>query len=273
MISSSNVAPEFRMSAFAAVIGLRRYLHDHPNAPLDEAVLALQRTDADFAAADFESGLRLHTMLPSEIDFAEPDVCIRSSLSVLIEWQNPWWLRFFPSGRQRLATVLTQDELQTFRSARLFDEMPSPDVVAWWDRLAARVRAQDNERFTEQGRRGEMLSLEYERKRLLTEGIESEPRWIALEDNSAGYDINSFRKTAFGISNMLIEVKSSMRTPPRIILTRGEWKAAEQYGAAYVFHVWSLPDEALLIKTVDEMKDHIPEDRGNGHWSDVEIQF
>jgi hypothetical protein len=271
--SSSKVAPEFRMSAFVAVIGLRRYLRDHPHTPVEEAVLSLRRSDADFAASDFDGGLRLHALLPPTIDFDEPEVCIRSSLSILIELQRPWWLRFFPSGRQRLATALTQDEVQTFRSARLFDEAPSPEVVIWWDKIASQVRTGDNDRLVNLGRRGELLSLEYERQRLSTEGIENEPRWIALDDNSAGYDIKSYRKTAFGVSNMLIEVKSSMKTPPRIILTRGEWQAAEQFGAAYVFHVWSLLDERLLIKTVEEIRDHIPEDRGNGRWSDVEIQF
>lgn len=273
MISSSKAAPEFRMSAFTAVIGLRRYLRDHPHAPLEEAVLSLRRSDADFAASDFDGGLQLHALLPTKIDFAEPEICIRHSLFVLIESRRPWWLRFFPSGRQRLATALTQDEFQTFRSAGLFEATPSHDVVAWWDSLAAMVRTQDNERLTEHGRRGELLSLAYERQRLLTEGIEGKPRWVALDDNSAGYDIQSYRKTAFGISNALIEVKASTKAPPRIVLSRGEWKAAEQYGEAYVFHIWSLLDETLLIKTVDEIRTHIPEDRGKGHWSDVEIQF
>lgn len=261
------------MSAFAAVIGLRRYLRDHPHAPLEEAVVSLRRSDADFAASDFEGGLRLHAVLQPKIDFAEPQACLRRSLSVLIEMRRPWWLRFFPSGRQRLATALTQDEFQTFRSAGLFEAVPSPDTIAWWDSLAAMVRTGNDERLTEQGRRGELLSLEYERRRLAAEGIQDEPRWVTLDDNSAGYDIKSYRKTGFGISNALIEVKTSTKSPPSIVLSGGEWKAAEQYGEAYVFHIWSLLDETLLIKTVDEMKDHIPEDRGNGHWSDVEIQF
>lgn len=273
MISPSKAAPEFRMSAFSAVIGLRRYLRDHPHTPLEEAVLSLQRSDADFAASDFDGGLQLHALLPAKIDFIEAEVCLRHSLSVLIHLRRPWWLRFFPSGRQRLATALTQDEFQTFRSAGLFAPTPSSEVVAWWDSLAAMERTQDNEQLTEHGRRGEFLSLQYERQRLLNDGIDDEPRWVALDDNSAGYDIQSYRRTPFGISNVLIEVKASTKAPPRIVLSRGEWKAAERYEEAYVFHVWSLIDETLMIKTVDEIRSHIPTDRGNGRWSDVEIQF
>jgi len=270
---SSKDAPEFRMSAFTAVIGLRRYLHDHPGISADEAAQSLKRSDADFAAADFEHGLKIHSLLPDAINFADARIGIRQSLSVLIEAYSPWWCRFFPYGRQRLATALTTDEFQTFRSAGLFEDQPSVDVVAWWDAHAAQARLEDAERRTNQGRYAEALSLSYERVRLEAAGIGASPKWIALDDNSAGFDIHSYEQSPFGPKNLLIEVKSSQRNPPRIILTRGEWNAAQRFGDAYLFHIWKLPSEELTIMTVAQMSTHIPSDSGAGLWAEVEIEL
>lgn len=261
------------MSAFVAVSGLRRYLRDHPGTPILDAAASLRKLDADFAAADFEGGLRLHEQLPETVDFSEPRDGIREGLTTLIQIHEPWWCRFFPYGRQRLATALTQDELQTFRSAGLFDEEPSLTVVEWWDAFAARMRALADEKLNAQGRHAEMLSLDYERKRLASLGIEESPRWIAVEDNGAGYDIQSYDATKYGPKNRLIEVKSSQRVPPRMILSRGEWDAAAKYGDVYFFHLWKFPAEELVVKSAAEIEIHIPKDVGQGRWTDVEIEF
>jgi len=270
--SPDGVLAEFRMSAFAALIGIRRYIRDHSGISAKEAAISLQRSDADFSAADFASALRLHELLPSEIDFVDPEASLRDGLSVLITTHRPFWYRYFPYGRQRLAAVLTQDELQTFRSAGLFDQHP-PAVVAWWDALATLARSVEDERLNAQGRHAEKLSLEYERKRMASIGISEHPRWVALDDNSAGYDIQSFDQTPHGLKNILIEVKSSKRNPPRMILTRGEWDAAAKYGDSYMFHLWKLPTEQLIVKSVSEISAHIPGDSGDGKWTEVEIQF
>jgi hypothetical protein len=58
-----------------------------------------------------------------------------------------------------------------------------------------------------------------------------------------------------------------------MILTRGEWDAACQYGDAYSFHLWELPAERLIIKTVAEIAVHVPSDHGSGRWRELEIQF
>ena len=261
------------MSAFVALIGLRRYLHDYPDTPVEEAAVALQRSDADFAAADFFGALRIHERLAGNVDFSDPVAGLRAGLRILIEAHRPWWCRFFPYGRQRLAVALTQDELQTFRSAGLFDDKPPSEVVEWWDSFATLMRTTDDERKSAQGRHGERLSLNYERERLASLGIAEEPKWVALDDNSAGYDIQSYDLTAYGLRNSLIEVKSSERSPPRMILTRGEWDSALKYGTAYSFHLWQLPSERLINFTVAEIADHIPKDVGKGIWSELEIQF
>lgn len=261
------------MSAFVALIGLRRYLHDHPGTSVDEAAASLQRSDADLAAADFPGALRLHSQFPAELNFFDPAGGLRAGLAILIEAHRPWWCRLFPYGRQRLATALTQDELQTFRSAGLLEEIPPVDVVEWWDAFSSMMRAAEDKNLTAQGRHGERLSLQYERKRLAALGLSEEPKWIALEDNSAGYDIQSYEQTEYGLRNLLIEVKSSQRSPPRMILTRGEWEAAAKFSRSYTFHLWQLPSEGLTVMTVADIARHIPDDRGNGQWTEIEIQF
>lgn len=269
MTSSSNIPSEFRMSAFTAAIGIRRYIRDHPNTPNEEAALALRRSDADFAGADFSGGLRLCSYFSEDID--DVSASIRHALFLLIQKHQPWWLKLIPYGRQRLATALTKDELQTFRAAALYHPQPSLAVIEWWDRLAAMARSEQDERFTEQGRRAELLSFNREIDRLAEAGVETPPVWTALDDNEAGYDIKSYNTTEYGLANLLIEVKSSTRSPPRIILTRGEWEVAKKFGSAYIFHIWSFPAEELVVRSVKEISGHVPEDFGDGRWREIEI--
>ncbi|TIL26385.1 DUF3883 domain-containing protein [Mesorhizobium sp.] len=261
------------MSAFVAVSGIRRYLRDHPDSSVQESAESLRRLDADYAAADFEGGIRLHARFPEAIDFVDPRDGIRQGLTVLIEAYKPWWCRFFPYGRQRLATALSQDELQTFKSAGLFEDQPSSTIVEWWDAHAAQMRSVTDEKLNAQGRWAEVLSLDYERTRLASLGIDNGPRWVAIDDNAAGYDIQSYDPTEYGIKNRLVEVKSTQRTPSRIILTRGEWNAALKFGEAYFFYIWKLPSEELIVKSGSEMADHIPADCGNGRWTELEIEI
>ncbi len=273
MTASSNVPSGFRMSSFTAALGIRRYIRDHTGTSADDAAIALKRSDADFAGADFVGGLELCDLLADDVDLADIPQLIRQALSALSVRHQPWWTKLIPYGRQRLATALTKDELQTFRAAGLYDPHPSVEVIAWWDHLAAQARATTDEQLSEQGRRAEMLSFNREIARLQAEGIDVPPVWTALDDNSAGYDIKSYNKSAYGLTNVLIEVKSTTRKPPRIILTRGEWEAAEKYGAAYMFHVWQLPDETLAVYSVEDISCHIPQDRTDGTWQEVEIIF
>ncbi len=270
-----KVTPEtlkhFRMSALAAVISLRRYLRDHPGTAPNEAANALRRLDADYAGADYETGLHLHSIFDDSIDFTDPKLGLRDALTVLVRLHQPWWCKLAPYGRQRLATALTMDELQTFRSAGLMDVPPSYTTIQWWDALAAEMRAVSDEQRTAQGRYAEQLSLRHEQRRLRSLGIHEHPRWVAIEDNGAGYDILSYDQTPYGLKNRLIEVKSTTQDEARLFLTRGEWETALKFGEAYQLHIWKLPSEELIIKSAAEISQHIPSDSGGGVWQKVEI--
>ncbi len=271
MSVAPDVLKQFRMSALAAVISLRRYLKNHPEASPAEADAALRRVDSDYSQADFETALNIHEMLAPEIDFVDPRNGLRESLAGLIRLNRPWWCKLAPYGRQRLASALSTDELQTFRSAGLMEMPPSERIIQWWDNLAGEMRAAANEHLTSQGRFAEQLSLKHEQARLEKAGIYESPKWIAIEDNSAGYDILSYEVTAYGTKNRLIEVKSTQREATRLIISRGEWDTALQFGEAYVFHIWKLPSEELIIKKSSEIALHIPQDIGDGTWREAEI--
>lgn len=263
----------FRMSAFTPLLGIRRYIVEHPEASPAEAAQALRRSDADYAAADFGAALRLFELLPASITFGDAMLGIRAALSHLIETRQPWWCHLFPLGRQHVANGLSTDELQTFRSAGLMANPPPVDVVEWWDHFASKMRTLEDEARNATGRDAELLTLAYEEDRLAQLGITGKPRWIAIEDNSAGYDVLSYEPSPFGHVNKLIEVKATTDKSPRIFLPRGEWVKALQYARAYCFHVWKFPSETLTVYSVAQIANHIPTSAGSGEWTHVEIQL
>jgi hypothetical protein len=263
----------FTMSALSATVAIRQYLANHPEVDALSAAVSVARLDADLSANDFDAGLQVHAILPADITFHTPALDLPICISTLVNHHRPWWIKGFPYGRERTADMMTEDERQCFRAARLFDEPPSKQTVEWWDRMAQAVRADTNDTLLLQGRDAERLSLDYERARLASLGISRAPKWIAVDDNGAGYDILSYDSGPVEPTNRLIEVKSSTQDPPRIILTRGEWNAAVKFGDVYVFHIWSLPDKVLVERRIADIMKHIPSDKGLGSWTHVEISI
>ena len=70
---------------------------------------------------------------------------------------------------------------------------------------------------------------------------------------------------------MLIEVKSSSRNPPAVIVSRNEWDKAEEAKDNYLFHVWDVRADKLHEWTFEMIRGHIPVDNGNGTWTNVAI--
>src|SRR5437660_8691921 len=99
------------MSAFNALLAIRRYSFDHPDVLLSEVITALKRVSADDAYHNYESGLVLHDLVAKnrarDIDIP---AFFREILSVLVKETRPWWLRLSPSGRERVKSALTLNE-------------------------------------------------------------------------------------------------------------------------------------------------------------------
>jgi len=261
----------FTMSAFNGLLAIRRYSKDHPGIVLPEVITALKHVSADDAYHDYEAAAVLHDWMSANQPFDDIPCLFRDTLAVLVKHLNPWWLRMSPLGRERVRAALSANEAQCFEAAGLFSATPTAQILRWWDALAQGVRAEENSKRLAQGRLAEQLTIDYETRRLTTLGIANRPRWISLDDNTAGYDVHSYDQGPVEPIAKLIEVKSCSRGVAEIFLTRNEWETAIERAPHYRFHVWMLPDERLVELTPSDIEVHIPPDRGDGRWQILKI--
>ncbi|WP_354674862.1 DUF3883 domain-containing protein [Cupriavidus alkaliphilus] len=270
---SVSVERLLSMSVFEAAQILRSFRQLNPEMTNEEIVETLRAVRADFFALDYEAGLILESALPPLGEEASTHTFFRTCLDTIVAMHPPLWVRLAPGGREQVIRAVEANGLQCFRAAGLLEAPPSEFTRNWWDSLAAGVRADRDAALLAQGREAELWSFERELTLLEDEGISRKPVWAAIEDNSLGYDILSYRKIGVAEVSKLIEVKSSALSPPRLILTRKEWEAAMMYGEALEFHLWSTSSKELRIIAVEEMRQHIPKNCGKGEWLNVELIF
>jgi hypothetical protein len=196
---------------------------------------------------------------------------LRGVIAILAKRAKPFWARMATLGRERVRGLLDVDQEQCLRYAGLLNTPLDESSIKWWDDLAKFFRGQQEERRNEIGRQAEKLTIAYETAQLLNRGIAEMPRWVALEDNTLGFDVVSFRKQDDLPFEIYIEVKGSAATPARFILTRNEWDKAVRIGDKYFLYVWNIRDESLRIISQEELSLHIPSDKGSGHWATAEF--
>jgi Domain of unknown function (DUF3883) len=198
-----------------------------------------------------------------------PQAGLRTMLVDFIEVEQPPWLQLVPYGRRETLLQAPPGVRQVFVEAGLAYG-DDDETVRFWDALAARARGLRDGALTEIGRRGERLTLQYERHRT---GVE--PKWIALEASSDGYDVLS-RVSMSDTRRMTIEVKTSEQSVEFALfhLTRNEWENA-CCSSAHRFHLWSLTSSKsqLAVLTVEQVWLHVPSDRCSGIWKTVSIPF
>lgn len=183
----------------------------------------------------------------------------------------PAWLAAVPRGRLALRDALAADARECFRRAGVFDDNPSPEVVAFLDRLANSARALASLPLVDSGRQAERLSFELEVSRCATLRGAPAVEWVALDDNSAGYDILSSQWIDGRWARKLVEVKSCRGKPMRLIMTRNEWNTACRQPQAYVVHLWDIINEQLHELSWDDLQGHMPADQGDGHWDSATV--
>ena len=195
--------------------------------------------------------------------------CIKA---ILIKYQ-PIWAKLMRQGRLRFVKKLNSNEQDVFAAAGLLEKPIPLSVVAWWDNVSGYSRLISDQEKINQGRKAEILTLDYERERLKKIGINKEPEWLGLDDNFAGYDVLSYDHGQYDLVNKLIEVKSTLVSPLRFILTLNEWETAKKAKTNYTFHIWNMRTQnpELHKLTVDEVEKHIPLNKGNGKWTHVVI--
>ncbi len=263
----------FSMGAFDALRSIRQQASQNPEMDSPSIIALLQATDSEMSGLDFVAALELHELVDAEAPYETPHEFYRLCITSVILGQKTFWSRSITLGRSRFLNQLSRDEHQCFRAALLTDNPPPDDVVVWWDAISSEMRQASDKIRMDRARLAERLSLQYERHRLASLGIDTEPKWTAIEDNTAGYDVLSYDAGQYGPTNRLIEVKSTIASPLRFFVSRNEWEQALKFGVAYHFHIWDLSPSIprLYEKTVAQILPHIPEDQASGKWSTAEI--
>lgn len=262
----------FSLPCFEGLRLLRRYMADHPDLTTPDLLSLIDRVEADAHSLDMEASVYLSEIVEMDCPLnghAFYQTCIRG---VLLKHQ-PIWAKLMRQGRQRFVKKLDPNDQDIFAAAGLMENPTPIHVVKWWDSVSGYARVLTDQEKMEQGRAAEVLTLEYERERLKSLGIDLEPEWPGFDDNFAGYDVLSYDHGPHGIQNKLIEVKSTTASPLRFILTRNEWEKAEQAGDSYRFHVWDMTQNPphLVERTVADVVPHIPADSGKGRWTNTQV--
>lgn len=269
-----SAGPLFSIASFEALRRLRLQAYIDVRLELHEVAALILRTDPDATGLDFDSSIELHRLVPGECSPDEPLSFYRVCAFHALVAADLSWSRAITLGRRRFHDLLSRDERVCLREAKLMDEPPDDEIIDWWDRASEAVRRQVDGQKHGRGRIAERLTMLDEASRLVKEGIPEVPKWIAIDDNTAGYDILSYRLTTErDVSPLLIEVKSSVASPLRFFVTRNEWKKAVEFGEAYLFHVWDLSVDPprLHRRTVAQVTPHIPVDQLQGSWATAVI--
>lgn len=235
-------------------------------------LIAVARLKASYASAGLDYAGAL--VILEAVGPAKESVS--ASYQALIENEaklRPAWLSALPRGRRALRDALTSDAGECFRRAGAFDDQPAVEVVAFLDRLANLARAQANLQLIESGRHAERLSFEHELTCCADMIGAPVVEWVALDDNSAGYDIRSSRLVGGLPAPKFVEVKSCRGRPLRLIITRNEWDTACRHAEAYVVHFWDLNAERLHELSWVDLKPHMPVDQGDARWDSATLNL
>jgi len=260
----------FTMPAFEGLRAVRVQLAAHPDRDFDAVVKDLRVTDSDFDSFDMEAAEILHEILPDGID-ASGSIFYQNCILHSVLHFKPKWSRNIPLGRSKFFGKLSDEDQSIFRRAGLMIHPPGEHIVAWWDEIESQIRFARSADNHERGRLAEQLTLQHEAAYLERVGLAETPEWTAIEDNTAGYDVLSYRPGKFGPISRLIEVKSTLISPVRFHVTQNEWRKAQGAPESYKFYVWELHKEPYEMHelAVAQVAPHIPSDNGEGKWQDV----
>jgi uncharacterized membrane protein len=256
----------------SAVEGWRAVTRQLAANPHESVVMAVARLKVSYATAGLDYA-EAQTILEAVGPAKESAI---ASYQVLIEYEavlRPAWLSVLPHGRRALGDALSADARECFRRAGTFDDQPAVEVVAFLDRLANVARASANLPLIESGRHAERLSFELERARCADILGAPAVEWVALDDNSAGYDILSSRLVDGRATPKLVEVKSCRGRPLRFIITRNEWDTACRHQEAYVVHFWDVNAERLHELSWGDLQPHMPIDQGDARWDSATLRL
>ena len=202
--------------------------------------------------------------------YGMPPELLKLMLEDYVIGAKPIWRNRIPYGRKEATIFMSKDEKACFQEAGLLVEMPTKDVISWWDHISDIIRNEKQQTLLSTGRSGEEYTLEYEQIR--TNAI---PKWISIDSNLAGYDVLS-KASAEDNSTLLIEVKSSSEDIDYacFYLSRNEWNVAST-SSNYLFYLWHITPYKKLLAVLSPqlIEGYIPVDRLSGEWESVSIPF
>jgi hypothetical protein len=266
----------FKISIIDAGLNIKKSHSIHPDKEIDDIIKHLKIGPATLISYDYETAKSLGENIGWDLfcDQGSRQEQLRETLMKMIMELEPFWAKISYLGREKVKQFLTPDQVQCLEYANLLGHDPSDEIISWWEKIGLYFRHLDEENKLKIGREGEKKSLELEKKRLKSLGISKEPVWIAIEDNTAGFDILSYRENAENnIEEIRIEVKSCTYNPTHFILTKNEWETALQYQRSYIFHIWNFEEDIFTEMTVNEIVSHVPTDNGDGDWKEVIINL
>lgn len=274
-MATQRPGPLFSIGTFEALRRLRIQMQASAVLDVRETVGVLLRTDPDTSGLDFESSLVLHQEVPEHAQVEDPKTFYRICALHAVFRADLSWSRAITLGRRRFHDLLDRDERQCLREVGLMDDPPDDLTIDWWDQATELIRNRIDGQKQERGRAAERLTMSHEIERLRRLSIRSQPKWVSIDDNTAGYDVLSYEQVLGSEEGvpLLIEVKSSVASPLRFFVTRNEWKRALEYGSAYLFHVWDMTatPPRLHKRTAAQVAPHIPVDQHQGTWSTAVI--
>lgn len=266
----------FTISAFEGLRLMRGVVATVPGVTIDACPAALIAHSPQAKAYDLDAAKELHPLVAVDAPH-ETVMFYRECILAVLLLKMPAFAKLMTLGRGRFIKRIRgndyRDIRSVFREAKLLEDPPTGGDISWWDTVQGRVRLNFDQERLVRARYAESLSLEAEQAELAKLGITKAPVWMAIDDNTVGYDVLSYRPTPAGESNLLIEVKSTIASPLRFIITRNEWNNADQVGEAYIFHIWDMDKEPPILhtRTVEQIRPHIPVDNEKGKWKTAEI--
>lgn len=198
-----------------------------------------------------------------------PAAALREMVIQLVVYLRPSWTRLAMRGRAAVLEYAPPEVVQCLVESGLAHSI-DPATVGWWDRLSVADRSETDQDRLDEGRRGERLSYEYEYLR-----TDSEPRWVALENSTTGYDLLSV-VSGTDSTPLVIEVKTTMQawSAGRFWLTRNEWSILSRSDHAKL-HLWGIAGEYLQFCAVEpnSLLTHMPVNQGAGKWEVLSVGF
>ena len=207
----------------------------------------------------------------SVFDGSPDDVtAFRKTISNLITCTEPSWRHAIPLGRDAVFRQLERDVYQCFEIGALTTNPPDLECVQWWNLESDKARAGNFESRDDAWRLAEYRSFMIEVERLA--GTEYEPDWVSIDDNTAGYDIGSWKLSEAGHAAIrtFIEVKHSSSLP-RFYISRQEWNFAERHSHSWELQFWFKDQGEPVRFDVTRLRKDIAINQGCGRWETMRI--